>query len=166
MSTTRTIALGSLLVMSLAGFTSTSTSSFAGVVTGRLHTEMHGDATFGVVDGRGAAPSVFTLSLGATGTEGSILFTRAGGARLAPGTYAVTGRDDGSDDLRVLVMTGTARHPTGVFRGREGTLTVTSVTDNVLRGSYRVKATGFVASDPADEQRQIVASGGFTALRD
>ena len=165
MTTTRAIALGSLMVTSLTAFTSTSTSSFAGVVTGSLYTEMHGDARFGVVDGRGAAPSVFTLSLGVNGADGSILFTRPNGTRLTPGTYTVTGRDDGSDDLRVLVMTGSAERPTGVFRGQEGTLTVTSMTDNVLRGSYRVKGTGFVASDPSDEHRQIVAAGGFTALR-
>jgi hypothetical protein len=165
MTTMRSISRGSLLVLSLAAFTSSATSSFAGVVTGGLRAEMHGDATFGLVNGRGMAPSVFTLSLGANGTEGSILFTRTNGMRLVPGTYTITGAENGSNGLRALVMTGSAEHPTGVFRGEAGTLTVTSVTDNVIRGSYRVKATGFVASDPADEHRQIVASGGFTARR-
>jgi hypothetical protein len=164
MTTTRAIGLGSLLVLSLAAFTAT--SSFSGIVTGGLRAEMHGDAKFGVVDGRGTMPSVFTLSLGAKGANGSILFTRPAGTRLTPGTYAIAGRDDGSDDLRALVMTGSAEHPTGVFRGRSGTVTVTSVSDNVIRGSYRVKAVGFVAVDPEVEDREIVASGGFTALRD
>ena len=166
MTSIRAITHGCLLVLSLATFTSSSTSSFVGLVTGSLHTEMHGDATFGVVDGRGVAPSVFTLSLGANGRDGSILFTRPSGTRLVPGTYAISRREDGSDDLRALVMTGSAEHPTGVFRGEAGTVTITSVTDNLIRGSYRVKATGFVASDPADEHRPIVASGGFTARRD
>jgi hypothetical protein len=80
--------------------------------------------------------------------------------------YPITGRDDGSDELRALVMTGSAEHPTGVFRGQGGTLTVTSMSDNVIRGSYRVKAAGFVAGDSAAENREIIASGGFTALRD
>ena len=165
MTTMRSISLGSLVLLSLAAFTSSSTSSFAGIVTGGLRAEMHGDATFGLVNGRGMAPSVFTLSLGANGADGSILFTRTNGMRLVPGTYTITGEDNGPDGLRVLVMTGSAEHPTGVFRGQTGTLTVTSVTDNVIRGNYRVRATGFVASDPADEDRQIVASGGFTARR-
>jgi hypothetical protein len=164
MTATRTMALSSLLVVSLGGFTAT--SSFSGVVTGGLRAEMHGDAKFGVVDGRGAVPSVFTLSLGAKGTDGSILFTRPAGPRLTPGVYPITGRDDGSDELRALVMTGSAEHPTGVFRGQGGTLTVTSMSDNVIRGSYRVKAAGFVAGDSAAENREIIASGGFTALRD
>jgi hypothetical protein len=164
MTTARAIALGFFTVMSLAAFTAT--SSFSGSVTGGLRAEMHGDAKFGVVNGRGTVPSVFTLSLGAKGTDGSILFTRPAGTRLTPGTYAITGRDDGSDDLRALVMTGSAERPTGVFRGRAGTLIVTSVSDNVIRGSYRVKAVGFIASDPSAEDREILASGGFTALRD
>jgi hypothetical protein len=166
MTTMRAITLGSLTVLSLAAFTSSSTSSFSGLVSGSLRSEMHGDATFGVVDGRGIAPSVFTLSLGANGTDGSILITRTNGMRLVPGTYTITGREDGSDELRALVMTGSAEHPTGVFRGESGTLTITSVTDNVIRGTYRLNGTGFVASDPADEHRQIVASGGFSASRD
>jgi hypothetical protein len=53
---------------------------------------MHGDAKFGVVDGRGLTPSVFTLSLGAAGTDGSIPFTHSSGARLTPGPATRTGR--------------------------------------------------------------------------
>ena len=64
MTTTRAIALA-CLALSLAAYTST--SSFAGNVTGGLRAVMHGDATFGVVDGHGATPSVFTLSLGRQG---------------------------------------------------------------------------------------------------
>ena len=74
---------------------------------------MHGDAKFGVVDGRGLTPSVFTLSLGAAGTDGSNRFTRSSGARLTPGTYTVTGHEDGSDDLRAIVMAGSATRPIG-----------------------------------------------------
>ncbi|HUR93919.1 MAG TPA: hypothetical protein VMY76_05020 [Gemmatimonadales bacterium] len=164
MWTPRAAALSFLMLVTLA-FTA-GVSSFAGLIDGAIRTELSGDATFGVVNGHGATPSVFTLSLTATGTEGSILFTRPGGMRLAPGTYAITGRDDGSDDIRVLVMTGAADHPTGVFRGRSGTLRITSVTDNVIRGSYRVEATGFLAADPGAEDKAIRATGGFTARRD
>jgi hypothetical protein len=41
----------------------------------------------GVVEGRDGRPSVFTLSLGADGADGSVLFTRTNGGRLFPGTY-------------------------------------------------------------------------------
>ena len=40
------------------------------------------------------------------------------------------------------------------------------MSDNVIRGSYRIDATGFVATDPDDESREIRAAGAFTALRD
>ena len=109
---------------------------------------------------------MFTLSLGADGTDGSVLFTRTNGGRLTPGTYAISGRDDGSDELRVLVMTGSATRPTGVFRAQSGHLTITSATDNVIRGRFQVQATGFFASDPADETRPMKATGMFTATRE
>ena len=123
---------------------------------------MHGDAKFGVVNGRGAVPSVFTLSLGAKGTDGSILFTRPTGTRLTPGTYAITGRDDGSDDLRALVMTGSAerahRRVPGPVRA---TLTVTSDVRQRDPGQLPGRRpVGFVACDPGGRDPEIVASGG------
>jgi hypothetical protein len=109
---------------------------------------------------------VFTLSLGADDTNGSVLFTRMNGARLLPGTYAISGRDDGSDEIRALVMTGTASRPTGVFRGKSGYPIVTSATDNVIRGRFQVDAKGFLASHPADESRPMRATAMFVATRD
>ena len=76
------------------------------------------------------------------------------------------GRDDGTDEIRALVMTGSATRPTGVFRGQSGYLIVTSATDNVMRGRFQVQATGFLASDPADETRPMKATGMFTATRE
>jgi hypothetical protein len=174
MKTTNAIALGSLLVVSLAAFTMrhdavtrpAAASSFSGLIAGDLTTKMRGDARFGVVDGRGETATVFTLSLGAHGEDGSILFTRKNGIRLMPGSYTITDGEDGANDVQALVMTGPAEHPTGVFRGRAGTLSVTSVTDTVLRGSYRIQATGFLAADPATENREIHAIGRFTAVRE
>jgi hypothetical protein len=168
MKTTRAIALGSalVLVMYLAAFTSFTThGSFASTIVGDARLELHGGASFGTVDGRGAAPTVFTISLGAGNPDGSILFTRPSGTRLVAGTYRITGHDDESDDVRALVMTGSAERPTGVFRGRSGTLVIRSVSDNVIRGSYRVEATGFLAAEPAAEDKAIRATGGFTAVR-
>ena len=44
-------------------------------------------------------------------------------------------------------------------------LSGTSVEDNVIRGTYRLQALGFVASAPLLENRWIRATGGFTATR-
>jgi hypothetical protein len=174
-TTTTALGLSSVIVLTLAAFTGaarptilavpTESSSFLGELHGDLHASPHGTARFGAVEGRAGA-TMFTLSLGADGPDGSVLFTRTNGGRLTPGTYAVSGRDDGSDEIRALVMTGPATRPTGVFRGQSGHLTITSATHNVIRGRFRVQATGFLASDPADESRPMKATGTFTATRE
>jgi hypothetical protein len=175
MKTTTALGLSSLIVLTLAAFTGetrpatlpplTESSSFLAELHGDLHASPRGTARFGAVENRGG-PTMFTLSLGADGANGSVLFTRTNGGRLTPGTYAVSGRDDGSDEIRALVMTGSATRPTGVFRGQSGYLIVTSATDNVIRGRFQVAATGFLASDPADETRPMKATGMFTATRE
>ncbi len=176
MKTTTALSLSSLIVLTLAAFTGrprptllpvlTESSSFLAELHGDdLHASPRGTARFGAVESRGA-PTMFALSLGADGTDGSVLFTRTNRARLTPGTYAVSGRDDGSDEVRALVMTGSATRPTGVFRGQSGYPIITSATDNVIRGRFQVVATGFLASHPADETRPMKATGMFTATRE
>ena len=174
MKTTTALGLSSLIVLTLAAFTRaarpttlpapTEFSSFFAELHGDLHASPRGTARFGAVEGAGTTK--FTLSLGDDGPDGSVLFTRTNGARLTPGTYAITGRDNGTDEIRALVMTGSATRPTGVFRGHAGYLIITSATDNVIRGRFQVAATGFLASDPADESRPMKATGMFTATRE
>jgi hypothetical protein len=172
--TTTALGLHSLIVLTLAGFTGAARptsapapagpSSFLAELHGDLHASPRGAARFGAVEGP-SGPALFTLSLVADGPQGAVLFTRTNGARLTPGTYTISGRDDGSDELRALVMTGSATRPTGVFRGQSGYLIVTSATDNVIRGRFEVRAQGFLAADPADERRPMKATGMFTATR-
>ncbi|HEX5962729.1 MAG TPA: hypothetical protein VFY42_03305 [Gemmatimonadales bacterium] len=170
-----TVARCSLAVFALVAFTTRERpsspppvgepSSFLAELHGDLHGSPRGEARFGLIAGRDGHPSVFTLSLGGDEAKGAVLFTRTHGGRIFPGTYAVGGRDDGSDEIRALVMTGTATRPTGVFRGHAGYLIITSVTDNVIRGRFEVDATGFLATDPEDESRPMRATGMFTATR-
>lgn len=174
MKTTVALGLSSLIVLMLAGFAgparptttpgAAGSSSFLAELHGDLHASPRGVARFGAVESR-TGSAVFTLSLVADGPDGAVLFTRTNGARLMPGTYAISGRDDGSDEVRALVMTGSATRPTGVFRGQSGYLIVTSATDNVIRGRFEVVARGFLAADPADEHRPMRATGMFTATR-
>jgi len=60
-------------------------------------------------------------------------------------------------------MLGRTERPTGAFRAQSGTLTITSASDTVLAGSFTLAATGFMASAPAAEDRQVSASGSFRA---
>jgi hypothetical protein len=106
---------------------------------------------------------VFTLDLGQESARGAILFTRWSGSRLSLGTYTISDRGDGSDDLQALVMLGRTERPTGVFRAQSGTLTITSASDTLLAGSFTLVATGFMAVEPAAEDRQVSASGSFRA---
>lgn len=173
MKTTTALGLTSLIILTLTAFSGpahpailpapTESSSFYGELHGDLHASPRGTARFGAVEGAGS--TMFSLSLGGEGADGSVLFTRTNGGRLAPGTYAISGRDNGTDEIRALVMTGAATRPTGVFRGQSGYLIITSATDNVIRGRFQVAATGFLATDPADESRPMNATGIFTATR-
>ncbi|HYC31691.1 MAG TPA: hypothetical protein VEB59_05340 [Gemmatimonadales bacterium] len=136
--------------------------AFRAEIAGEVTARPTGDARFGIVEG-GGEPAVFTISLGARGDHGSVLFTRRSGAPLVPGTYTISDRADGTDDLRALVMTGSATRPTGVFRAGRGALVVTYASEREIRGTFRVQARGFLADSPDIEGRQIEASGSFTA---
>ena len=137
--------------------------AFTAELTGDATAQFFGDATFARVEGGIGAPTLFTLDLGQESSGGAVLFTRASGSRLSLGTYTISDRGDGSDDLQALVMLGHTERPTGVFRAQSGTLTITSASDTVLAGSFTLAANGFMASAPAAEDRQVSASGSFRA---
>jgi len=169
MTATVTLGLGSALLLLTAAFSGgvgpagEEHSSFLGEVHGALTATPRGDATFGIVPAVDGQPGVFSLSLGARGQDGAVLFSRASGARLSIGTYAVSAREDGADDIRALVVTGSPSQPTGVFQAQRGELVVTSVRDSTIRGYFRLDATGFVASEPDREDRTVTAAGTFAA---
>ena len=125
MTTTITFGLGSALLLLTAAFTGRvgpageEHSSFLGEVHGAMTATPRGDATFGSVPAEDGRPGSFSLSLGARGDDGAVLFTRASGARLSIGTYQVSANDDGTDDIRALVVTGSPTRPTGVFQAQQ-----------------------------------------------
>lgn len=168
MKTATALGLGTLLL--LTAFTTNpraaaeSRPAFSAEIAGEVTARTTGDARFGVTGGDGV-PAVFTISLGAHAEDGSVLFTRRSGWRLSPGTYRISDRTDGADDVRALVMTGSATRPTGVFQGQSGTLVITSATDEEISGHFRIDATGFLASEPAREDRPVQVAGSFTAGR-
>ena len=169
MKTAIALALGSLML--LTAFTlntrppADARPAFSAEIAGDVSTRATGEARFGVTPGAEGAPAVFTISLGADGEEGSVLFTRRSGVRLSPGTYQVSDRADGSDDIRALVMTGSATRPTGVFQGKSGSLVITSASDTEIRGTFQVEARGFLAAHPEAEDRPVTVAGSFSASR-
>jgi hypothetical protein len=168
MTTSATFGFGSVLLLLSAAFTPVGPageghSSFLGEVHGAMTATPRGDATFGSVAGVDGRPGAFSLSLGAHGEDGAVLFSRASGARLTIGTYEVSARDDRADDIRALVVTGSPTRPTGVFQARSGELVITAVNDSTIRGFFRIEATGFLASEPEREDRTVTAAGTFAA---
>jgi hypothetical protein len=139
---------------------SSARSSFLIEVRGGVSTNASGAAEFGAVPGEGGA---LTLSLGGRGQESAILFTRRGGTPLAEGRYRISDSADGADDVLALVMTGSPTSPTGVFRGRSGWLVVIDATDRVLTGHFHIDGVGFLAAEPAVEDRTVKVTGRFSA---
>jgi hypothetical protein len=167
MKTVLLAGLGAVAIVSLTAFARVPathrTHAFTAELIGDATAEFFGDATFARVEGGIGAPTVFTLDLGQGSAGGAILFTRMSDSRLSLGTYTISDRGDGSDDLQALVMLGHAERPKGVFRAQSGTLTITSASDSLLTGTFTLAATGFMAAEPATEDRQVSASGSFMA---
>jgi hypothetical protein len=169
MKTVLVAAAGAVAVATLTAFSwvvptpRRHASPFAAVLAGDVSAEIWGDATFSRVLGGVGAPTVFTLNLGQDNTRGTILFTRMSSARLGFGSYAISDRWDGSDDIHAVVLVGPALHPTGVFRAQSGRLTISSASDSVLTGSFIFEASGFTSAAPDNEDQRVAASGSFRA---
>lgn len=136
-------------------------SMFEASAHGAVKTEPSGSASFGMVDDRGSA--LFTLNMGAYSEQGAIVLTR-GGSRPAPGVYRVSSSWTQSPvDFHGLVVTGSPSQPTGVFHARSGSVTITSSTADRITGTFELHGTGFLASAPEDEERELVVTGSFSA---
>jgi hypothetical protein len=148
-----------LLAMTLAA-ANPKASWFEARTTGSRTITMSGSAEFGN-GAPDAAQAPFVISLGAQSSAGAVIFTRPGGGRLEPGVYPL--EVDGQGAVQALVVTGSPTHPTGAFHARTGTLTVTRSQDDLIEGRFDIDAVGFEASDPADEGKELVVRGMFTA---
>jgi hypothetical protein len=169
MKTAIALATGSLLLLTAFSLNARPAAkahaAFRAQIVGDISARPSGAAHFGVTGGTEDVPAVFTISLGANAEDGSVLFTRRSGERLSPGTYTVSAREDGTDDVRALVMTGPATRPTGVFQGRSGSLVITFASEREIRGTFRIEASGFLAARPEVEGRPVKVAGSFTASR-
>jgi hypothetical protein len=74
--------------------------------------------------------------------------------------------EDPARGVQALVITGPATRPTGAYRARSGTLTVSGTRGDLLDGYFTIDAVGFAADMPADEGQELQVRGAFTASRD
>lgn len=156
-------ALGLYLLTGLLAAFTAGPPWFVAHTAGAEALTLRGAAEFGPVDGA-AGSGPYVLTLGAESPTGAVVFTWAGGNRPEAGVYTV--KEEAAAGVRALVVTGPPTRPTGAFRARAGTLTITRSTDDVIEGRFELEATGFQAVDPAVEDRRLVVRGEFNARPD
>ena len=159
-ATMYTLATG-LVVVSAAAMTS-SRSWFEAYTSGARTVALRGKASYGSVGAGGS--DIFVVTLGANAPEGAVLFTRADGRALTPGSYPLD--EDPARGVQALVITGPATRPTGAYRARSGTLTIGGIRGDVLDGYFNIEAVGFGADSPANEGQELEVRGAFSASRD
>ena len=86
------------------------------------------------------------------------MFTRLSRGRLDRGVYEVG--EMGSAEIQALVVTGSPMRPTGAFRARTGTLTITR---SSIEGRFDIGMVGFDAANQGDETRELRVRGAFAA---
>jgi hypothetical protein len=137
-------------------------AAFEAVIEGAENVTAGGSAEFG--EAGAPAERVFSLSLGAQAAQGSVLLSRAGAHRPEVGTYEVGETAEAAGGFHGLVMTGPPGRPTGVYRVRQGTLTITESRPDRIAGAFDLRARGFLASAIDDESREITTRGTFSAV--
>jgi hypothetical protein len=136
-------------------------SSFRAAIRGAVGIAVIGEAEFGTA--WSSEGNTFSLTMG-TNDDAALVLSRADVARPGTGVYHLTpttARDDGA--FHGLVITGVPGKPTGVFRIKSGTLTVTSSSVERITGSFEMQAEGFLAEDMDNESRTVTVSGSFSA---
>ena len=135
------------------GLASLRASYFEASVHGGMSARPAGDVAFGVVGDSGSGVSAFTITLGGKDSSGAILFASLDGRMPAPGRYEVS--DTAGTGFRAMYVAGSAERPTGLFRGKRGTLEITGSSPEHISGHFSFTGAGFLASDPSDEGSEV-----------
>lgn len=148
-----------LLLSATAAAVPPAPATYVAEVRGATTATLRGSAEFGPA--RGSEDGPFVITLGARAADGAVVLTRWDGTRPWAGEYRVT--EDSTDGLQALVVTGPIEHPTGVFRARTGTVSITSSSLRHMAGRFEMYAVGFLAAEPEREDRELRVRGSFTA---
>lgn len=133
-----------------------------GEVPSRFDAHLSGALAVTMAGGTAFTPTALTLT--SDEATGAIVFTRPAGAGLSVRSYAIgSGQAEGAM-LDALIIAGTPSHPTGVFRGRAGTLTVTDATVRRLAGRFDVTAYGVLTDRTSPDSASVHVSGAFRLL--
>jgi hypothetical protein len=153
--------VGTAVVLSvMAAAVPEAPASFVAELRGAATTTLTGPAEFGRA--RGILQGPFVIALGARAEDGAVVLTRWDGSRPWAGEYRITA-DSSADGIQALVVTGSVEHPSGVFRGTDGVVSITSSSLRHMAGRFELDAVGFLAADPDHEGRELRVTGSFSA---
>jgi hypothetical protein len=166
----RTATLGTLAAAAVAlawRSAPTYTLQSTGAVT--LHAN-GSEARFSVVPQAVRGRPILIVSLGATASAGALQLTVAGDRPPAPGRYPIRSSWDelatDSTSFHASFMPGSVERPLGWYHGESGWVTITEAGPNRMSGTFEVRARGFTAADPLDEEQWVTVQGSFDAAGD
>lgn len=127
-------------------------------VTGAVQQTLRGPALFGSETSGGGS---FVVVMGSDTSTHTIVLARAGSARPAAGTYAITEAGSGTG-WEVLYVIGEDDELAGLFLSRSGTLVITESTQLRLRGTIQFDAVGYLGDD-IETEVEVSVQGSFDA---
>ncbi|HEX5634183.1 MAG TPA: hypothetical protein VFX50_13180 [Gemmatimonadales bacterium] len=147
--------------------TPTEDAHFALSASGAVRLVATGKASYGALPATAELPQAFSITLGAESKTGAlVLMQRAGAAPLA-GRYAVREYAAGNvSDFSALFVAGSPSEPMGVFRGEQGSITITATRPGRVEGRFRIEARGFLAAAPERDDLRVTLEGTFVAYAD
>jgi hypothetical protein len=166
----RTATIGAMVTAAVA-LGGRSAPTFTLQSTGAVTLHATGpEARYGVVPQAIRGRPILIVSLGATASAGALQLTVAGDQPPAPGRYPVRSSWDelGTDStaFHASFMPGSVDRPLGWYHGESGWVTITEVGSDRMSGTFEVRARGFTAADPLDEERWVTVRGSFDAAGD
>jgi hypothetical protein len=165
MKSVAVVGLG-VIALTTGAFVAAPSSYFEAAVEGAVAARPSGEVAFGVVGDRATGGPAFTITLGAEGASGAILFTSLEDTVPAPGRYAVSEHAaKGAAGFTASYVAGSVEHPTGLYRAERGTLEITESSHEHISGHFSFTGTGFAAVDPSDDGSEVTVNGVFTSTR-
>jgi hypothetical protein len=130
------------------------------------------EASYGLTRQRANEKPTLTISLGATGAEGSLGLYTDGEELPRSGRYPIhfswqgDSASAGARWFHACFVAGTPEHPLGVFHGQSGWVTISDTDRGLISGEFEIRAQGFLASNTKDENQWVTVYGRFTAEGD
>jgi hypothetical protein len=125
------------------------------------------EARFGLMRDPDKGRPILALSLGAERGEAALLLFTYADEPLRPGRYPVASslpqQPFAGRRFHPCFIAGSVERPRGFFHGEIGWVTITAIEGGRISGAYEMRARGFIASDPKDEDRWVTIRGTFGA---